>query len=195
MFLITCWACLNCHSNLLLISRENWSVCCILVARPAFLPDPNDGSLYSLGGKNNEGLTVRGNDFIKNVNLLFAVRHTLLSSLFYRKIHFYDALAVVLVLASRFHIFERVIQKNPVILYSFVDFCLNRNYLSLSLSWSKPLPVAALMESFTWVRLIDFLKKKDVELWNWNLVSEDDLCCDHAFPFPNVRALHVCHLA
>uniref|UniRef100_A0A665UK89 Serine/threonine-protein kinase/endoribonuclease IRE1 n=1 Tax=Echeneis naucrates TaxID=173247 RepID=A0A665UK89_ECHNA len=24
---------------------------------PAFLPDPNDGSLYSLGGKNNEGLT------------------------------------------------------------------------------------------------------------------------------------------
>ncbi|KAK6288397.1 hypothetical protein J4Q44_G00389030, partial [Coregonus suidteri] len=25
--------------------------------RPAFLPDPNDGSLYSLGGKNNEGLT------------------------------------------------------------------------------------------------------------------------------------------
>nr|XP_020475493.1 serine/threonine-protein kinase/endoribonuclease IRE1 [Monopterus albus] len=27
------------------------------VAQPAFLPDPNDGSLYSLGGKNNEGLT------------------------------------------------------------------------------------------------------------------------------------------
>uniref|UniRef100_A0A671X8K4 Serine/threonine-protein kinase/endoribonuclease IRE1 n=1 Tax=Sparus aurata TaxID=8175 RepID=A0A671X8K4_SPAAU len=27
------------------------------VAEPAFLPDPNDGSLYSLGGKNNEGLT------------------------------------------------------------------------------------------------------------------------------------------
>ncbi|XP_041077128.1 serine/threonine-protein kinase/endoribonuclease IRE1-like isoform X1 [Polyodon spathula] len=26
------------------------------VAEPAFLPDPNDGSLYSLGGKNNEGL-------------------------------------------------------------------------------------------------------------------------------------------
>ncbi|ETE68960.1 Serine/threonine-protein kinase/endoribonuclease IRE1, partial [Ophiophagus hannah] len=25
--------------------------------RPAFLPDPNDGSLYTLGGKNNEGLT------------------------------------------------------------------------------------------------------------------------------------------
>uniref|UniRef100_A0AAR2IGN7 Serine/threonine-protein kinase/endoribonuclease IRE1 n=1 Tax=Pygocentrus nattereri TaxID=42514 RepID=A0AAR2IGN7_PYGNA len=25
--------------------------------KPAFLPDPNDGSLYSLGGKNNEGLT------------------------------------------------------------------------------------------------------------------------------------------
>ncbi|CAG11431.1 unnamed protein product, partial [Tetraodon nigroviridis] len=25
--------------------------------RPAFLPDPNDGSLYSLGGKNSEGLT------------------------------------------------------------------------------------------------------------------------------------------
>ncbi|XP_061830351.1 serine/threonine-protein kinase/endoribonuclease IRE1 [Nerophis lumbriciformis] len=27
------------------------------VAEPAFLPDPNDGSLYSLGGKNNKGLT------------------------------------------------------------------------------------------------------------------------------------------
>ncbi|XP_066560366.1 serine/threonine-protein kinase/endoribonuclease IRE1 [Amia ocellicauda] len=27
------------------------------VAEPAFLPDPHDGSLYSLGGKNNEGLT------------------------------------------------------------------------------------------------------------------------------------------
>ncbi|KAM8824539.1 serine/threonine-protein kinase/endoribonuclease IRE1 isoform 1-T1 [Synchiropus picturatus] len=27
------------------------------VAEPAFLPDPNDGSLYSLGGKKNEGLT------------------------------------------------------------------------------------------------------------------------------------------
>ncbi|XP_062874793.1 serine/threonine-protein kinase/endoribonuclease IRE1-like isoform X2 [Trichomycterus rosablanca] len=26
------------------------------MAEPAFLPDPNDGSLYSLGGKNNEGL-------------------------------------------------------------------------------------------------------------------------------------------
>lgn len=32
--------------------------------RPAFLPDPNDGSLYSLGGKNNEGLTVRDLFFI-----------------------------------------------------------------------------------------------------------------------------------
>ena len=31
-----------------------WQVIC----RPAFLPDPNDGSLYTLGGKNNEGLTV-----------------------------------------------------------------------------------------------------------------------------------------
>lgn len=31
----------------------------------------------------------------------------------------------------------------------------NRNYHSLSLSWSKPLPVAVLMESFTQVRLID----------------------------------------
>eukprot|EP00070_Physeter_catodon_P048739 XP_028355633.1 serine/threonine-protein kinase/endoribonuclease IRE1-like isoform X2 [Physeter catodon] len=28
------------------------------VEEPAFLPDPNDGSLYTLGGKNNEGLTV-----------------------------------------------------------------------------------------------------------------------------------------
>uniref|UniRef100_A0A3B3RS14 Serine/threonine-protein kinase/endoribonuclease IRE1 n=2 Tax=Paramormyrops kingsleyae TaxID=1676925 RepID=A0A3B3RS14_9TELE len=27
------------------------------VTEPAFLPDPNDGSLYSLGGKNSEGLT------------------------------------------------------------------------------------------------------------------------------------------
>nr|XP_045744608.1 serine/threonine-protein kinase/endoribonuclease IRE1 isoform X2 [Mirounga angustirostris] len=27
------------------------------VEEPAFLPDPNDGSLYTLGGKNNEGLT------------------------------------------------------------------------------------------------------------------------------------------
>lgn len=33
-------------------------------SRPAFLPDPNDGSLYSLGGKNSEGLTVRGNHAI-----------------------------------------------------------------------------------------------------------------------------------
>lgn len=31
---------------------------CCLNPRPAFLPDPNDGSLYTLGGKNNEGLTV-----------------------------------------------------------------------------------------------------------------------------------------
>lgn len=30
----------------------------VVFRRPAFLPDPNDGSLYSLGGKNNEGLTV-----------------------------------------------------------------------------------------------------------------------------------------
>ncbi|OXB77043.1 UNVERIFIED_CONTAM: hypothetical protein H355_014865 [Colinus virginianus] len=29
----------------------------IHVEEPAFLPDPNDGSLYTLGGKNNEGLT------------------------------------------------------------------------------------------------------------------------------------------
>uniref|UniRef100_A0A7M4DZU0 Serine/threonine-protein kinase/endoribonuclease IRE1 n=1 Tax=Crocodylus porosus TaxID=8502 RepID=A0A7M4DZU0_CROPO len=28
-----------------------------VIPRPAFLPDPNDGSLYTLGGKNNEGLT------------------------------------------------------------------------------------------------------------------------------------------
>ena len=33
---------------------------CYFFSRPAFLPDPNDGSLYSLGGKNNEGLTVGG---------------------------------------------------------------------------------------------------------------------------------------
>lgn len=32
-----------------------------LYSRPAFLPDPNDGSLYSLGGKNKEGLTVSRN--------------------------------------------------------------------------------------------------------------------------------------
>lgn len=31
---------------------------CCLIPRPAFLPDPNDGSLYTLGGKNSEGLTV-----------------------------------------------------------------------------------------------------------------------------------------
>uniref|UniRef100_A0A8C0VA60 Uncharacterized protein n=1 Tax=Cyanistes caeruleus TaxID=156563 RepID=A0A8C0VA60_CYACU len=30
----------------------------IHVEEPAFLPDPNDGSLYTLGGKNSEGLTV-----------------------------------------------------------------------------------------------------------------------------------------
>ncbi|XP_059804251.1 serine/threonine-protein kinase/endoribonuclease IRE1-like isoform X1 [Hypanus sabinus] len=29
----------------------------IHLTEPAFLPDPNDGSLYTLGGKNNEGLT------------------------------------------------------------------------------------------------------------------------------------------
>lgn len=27
--------------------------------RPGFLPDPNDGSLYVLGGKHQEGLMVR----------------------------------------------------------------------------------------------------------------------------------------
>ncbi|KAL4648007.1 serine/threonine-protein kinase/endoribonuclease IRE1 [Arapaima gigas] len=27
------------------------------VSEPAFLPDPNDGSLYALGGKNSKGLT------------------------------------------------------------------------------------------------------------------------------------------
>lgn len=31
--------------------------CCI--SRPGFLPDPNDGSLYVLGGKHKEGLMVR----------------------------------------------------------------------------------------------------------------------------------------
>lgn len=31
---------------------------CCLNPRPAFLPDPNDGSLYTLGGKNSKGLTV-----------------------------------------------------------------------------------------------------------------------------------------
>lgn len=41
----------------------------LLCTRPAFLPDPNDGSLYSLGGKNNEGLTVRGNKLITHYNL------------------------------------------------------------------------------------------------------------------------------
>lgn len=35
-----------------------------LSPRPAFLPDPNDGSLYSLGGKNNEGLTVGATNII-----------------------------------------------------------------------------------------------------------------------------------
>uniref|UniRef100_A0A8B9EBH2 Uncharacterized protein n=1 Tax=Anser cygnoides TaxID=8845 RepID=A0A8B9EBH2_ANSCY len=30
----------------------------VYVAEPAFLPDPNDGSLYILGGKNKEGLMV-----------------------------------------------------------------------------------------------------------------------------------------
>lgn len=30
----------------------------LLLPRPAFLPDPNDGSLYILGGKNKEGLMV-----------------------------------------------------------------------------------------------------------------------------------------
>jgi len=32
----------------------------LLLPRPAFLPDPNDGSLYILGGKNKEGLMVSG---------------------------------------------------------------------------------------------------------------------------------------
>lgn len=32
----------------------------LLLSRPAFLPDPNDGSLYILGGKNKEGLMVSG---------------------------------------------------------------------------------------------------------------------------------------
>lgn len=30
----------------------------LVLPRPAFLPDPNDGSLYILGGKNKEGLMV-----------------------------------------------------------------------------------------------------------------------------------------
>lgn len=42
---------------------EMWCSFLNLYSRPAFLPDPNDGSLYSLGGKNKEGLTVRGNHF------------------------------------------------------------------------------------------------------------------------------------
>ncbi|NXA48556.1 ERN2 endoribonuclease, partial [Nothocercus julius] len=42
--------------------KEDQPGCCFtcfncLNPRPAFLPDPNDGSLYTLGGKNNEGLT------------------------------------------------------------------------------------------------------------------------------------------
>lgn len=37
---------------------EHGRPCAVVFRRPAFLPDPNDGSLYSLGGKNNEGLTV-----------------------------------------------------------------------------------------------------------------------------------------
>lgn len=53
-------------------SLKMW--CCFFSTpstRPAFLPDPNDGSLYSLGRKNNEGLTVRGNNLITNSNLPF----------------------------------------------------------------------------------------------------------------------------
>lgn len=31
----------------------------LLFCRPGFLPDPNDGSLYILGGKHKEGLMVK----------------------------------------------------------------------------------------------------------------------------------------
>ncbi len=61
-----------------------WCILLILYSRPAFLPDPNDGSLYSLGGKNNEGLTVRGNHFLSQTIISY-VRNVQLSSLFYRK--------------------------------------------------------------------------------------------------------------
>uniref|UniRef100_A0A672H7V6 Serine/threonine-protein kinase/endoribonuclease IRE1 n=1 Tax=Salarias fasciatus TaxID=181472 RepID=A0A672H7V6_SALFA len=45
--------------NLHAVSKKSGSIKWTLKEgkRPAFLPDPNDGSLYSLGGKNNEGLT------------------------------------------------------------------------------------------------------------------------------------------
>lgn len=47
-----------CAISCMIISSDLKQHVFFLLCRPAFLPDPNDGSLYSLGGKNNEGLTV-----------------------------------------------------------------------------------------------------------------------------------------
>lgn len=84
------------------------------------------------------------------------MRNTLLSSLFCRNtcrwlmlrvMHPHSGVAAVVVYAYCSYF-----------LMCIHSFCSNRNYHSPSLSWSKLLPVAALMESFTWVRL--FLKQE-----------------------------------
>lgn len=72
--IVTCWACPN-----LSLPFTGLKMSCIflnLYSRPAFLPDPNDGSLYSLGGKNNEGLTVRGNIFLSQTIIPHRLRET-----------------------------------------------------------------------------------------------------------------------
>lgn len=70
----SCWAskilpvCNNHVRSFLQIKKKKLSP---FLCRPAFLPDPNDGSLYSLGGKNNEGLTVREREPRKNSTSFF----------------------------------------------------------------------------------------------------------------------------
>lgn len=79
-----------CYSVLPHVELDLWLnnklVAFTLLTRPAFLPDPNDGSLYSLGGKNNEGLTVKGNAFCQSILIFRLWYDPPLSSLFGRKI-------------------------------------------------------------------------------------------------------------
>lgn len=109
--------------------------------RPAFLPDPNDGSLYSLGGKNSEGLTVRGTPKITKHNLPvvfspgFPFLHLNPDHTFICNAENHAAPGV----APHLILIQSV--SSP------------RNCPSLSLSWFKRLPVAVQTAFFTWVRL------------------------------------------
>lgn len=123
-------------------SRKNSSV---FPSRPAFLPDPNDGSLYSLGGKNNEGLTVRGNYFISTTILFSTLTHHLASCSVENGKKKHGLLLICNFCAAELYL------KSHLTLFLFV--C--RNCLLPSQSWCKHLPVAVQTESSTWVRCVD----------------------------------------